>query len=249
MEIKIVDNKVICEFFSDTKHTVQEEMQIMQAMKDIMLSISNKNKEEIVTSSKPNSVANPTSKEDRNIIRKRIPNNIVDLNEIEIQKAKEVKSLIRCPKCGQGHCVLIEDKDKTIYMLEKDMNANDFKIILSIRKEDIDNFRNSEYLYVNTGEETRLEYYNKLQKILASNPKEINNDFIVDKDTVLECPVCGYTDSFKEWNNAYKDPIAYISYDKVCDVCGGAIIKSFIKNKDGMTEQLSCDTCGKDYKL
>lgn len=244
MEIKIVNNKVICEFFSDAKHSVQEEMQIMQAMKDIMISISNKGKEE-TSSSKPNIIANATPKEDRNIIRKRIPNNVVDLNEIDIQKAKEVKALIRCPNCGQGHCVLIRsDKDNTTYMLEKSISDNDFKIILAIREEDIDNFRKGEWLYGNKDKETKLDYFNKLQEVLQTKPKEINNDFLVDNSTLLECPVCGYKDTFKEWNNAYKNPLEYFNTDQICDICGGEMIKTFLNDEDGIMEHQACDECG-----
>lgn len=169
-------------------------------------------------------------KKDRSIIRPRIPNNIVDIKDLTIEKAVTENALVRCPSCGQAHCLAVHS-DK-IYMMRKDYDKNEFGIIC-----EFDSLQSQDFINVCCKEDTdRNFYYQDLQKIKFIT----TSDFAVNDDTEIFCPVCCSSNSFSEWKHAYQDPLSFFETEHLCDACGGEKLEKFIKK----SKFYVCDKCG-----
>lgn len=168
-------------------------------------------------------------------IRERIPNNVVDVKDLDIKQAATEEALVRCPNCGQSHCLAVNSGSK-VYVMEKDFNKNDFNVIA-----EFDSLTSSSFISMCCKEDTdKLAYFNDLQ-----NVKIISyDDFTVNNDTEIFCPVCCKSDTFFNWKNAYENPLEYFETEHLCDVCGGETVTKMVK-KQKVTK---CESCGHETK-
>lgn len=229
MKIQIENNgvKVILES-SEEVHNIED---ISNKMIDLYNSISSGTTQTLSV----NKIEEPfkeikSEAKDRSIIRPRIPNSIVDIKDLTIEKAVTENALVRCPSCGQAHCLAVHS-DK-IYMMRKDYDKNEFGIIC-----EFDSLQSQDFIKACCKEETnRNFYYQDLQKIKFIT----TSDFAVNNDTEIFCPVCCSSNSFSEWKHAYQEPLSFFETEQLCDACGGEKLEKFIKK----SKFYVCDKCG-----
>lgn len=176
-----------------------------------------------------------TNNKDEFKIRERIPNNVVDIKELDIKQAVTEKALVRCPKCGQAHCLAVNSGSK-IYVMERDFNKNDFNTIA-----EFDSFTNKGFIGMCCKPETdKKAYFNDLQNVSVVS----YDDFTVNNDTEIFCPVCCESDTFLNWKNAYENPLEYFETEHLCSVCGGEMITKMVKKQ----KINKCEKCGHETK-
>ena len=74
-------------------------------------------------------------------IRKRLPNNVVDIKDLTVKQAIRESALVRCPKCGQAHCLAVSGGSR-VYMMERQFSSNEFGIIAEFDSIDSQDFIN-----------------------------------------------------------------------------------------------------------
>jgi DNA-directed RNA polymerase subunit RPC12/RpoP len=168
------------------------------------------------------------------LVRDRLPNtSVIDPATLDVKKAVTEKALVRCPHCGQAHCLAISSGAK-IYFMERDFHKNDFGIIAKF-----DSLTNKGFLGMCCKTDTnKLLYFKDLQDAALITQE----DFAATDETEIFCPVCHQSESFYEWKNAYINPLDYFETEHICDVCGGETVVK----PDAATKQKSigCETCG-----
>lgn len=191
--------------------------------------------EEVPVMSQPKKIETPRNDEFR--IRERIPNNVVDVHTLDVKQAVTEKALVRCPHCGQAHCLAANAGSK-IYMMERDFKADDFNIIA-----EFDSLTSEDFIGVCCKPDTdRLAYFQDLQNAETVN----DSDFAVNNDSEIFCPVCCESDTFLNWKKAYETPLEFFETEHLCDVCGGETITKVVKKQ----KVNKCEKCGyeTDYK-
>ena len=164
-------------------------------------------------------------------IRQRIPNNIVDINELDIKQAVIDKALVRCPHCGQAHCLAI-NSNNNVYVMERDFCNDEFNIIA-----EFDSLTSSGLIGMCCKPDTdKLAYFNDLQSVSIIN----YNDFVANNDTEVFCPVCCESSTFINWKDAYENPLKFFETEHLCDICGGEKLEKIIKDK----KVYLCESCG-----
>ena len=169
---------------------------------------------------------------ERPLVRDRLPNtSVIDPATLDVKKAVTEKALVRCPHCGQAHCLAISSGAK-IYFMERDFHKNDFGIIAKF-----DSLTSKGFLGMCCKPETdKLLYFVDLQDAAFITQE----DFAATDETSIFCPVCCQSDSFHEWKNAYINPLDYFETEHLCDVCGGDKIEKIINNENIHL----CESCG-----
>jgi DNA-directed RNA polymerase subunit RPC12/RpoP len=209
----------IINMFKDSKESVQG------IMSDIAKNVS-KIKEEPVRK----------TKEDRPIVRDRIPNQ-VDMSEIEIKKAVTEEPMIRCPNCGQSSKAIVHISPTENYLLRKVTcnNKKTFETVLELTDENsINNILMPEGANI-------LDYHSDIMKI-KQNKKLKDTDLNVSNSTIIQCPCCNEKVPFAEWVDAFKNPLEHgFETELLCPVCGGEAVKAIDENKN---EILQCEHCG-----
>lgn len=178
-----------------------------------------------------------TQQTERALIRPRIPNNVVDVKELSIEKAVTENALVRCPKCGQAHCLAVPSNGR-VYMMRRNYLQNEFGIIA-----DFSSLDSTELLNACCKEDTdRQAYFNDLQSI----PFREDVDFAVDNNTEVFCPVCCVSSTFNLWKDAFENPLDYFETEHLCDACGGEKLEKLVKKH----KIYQCDKCGlqSDFK-
>ena len=151
--------------------------------------------EEVIKKSVNSAVSSGAS-----LIRPRIPNNVVDTLDLNIKEAVIEEALVRCPHCGQAHCLAISSGSK-IYFMERDFHKNEFGIIAKF-----DSLTNQGFLGMCCKADTdKLLYFLDLQDVALITQE----DFAATDETEIFCPVCHQSESFYEWKNAYTNPLIY----------------------------------------
>ena len=178
-----------------------------------------------------------TSTNDFPSIRKRLPNNVVDIKDLTIQQAIKENALVRCPKCGQAHCLAVNNGSK-IYMMERQYSLNEFGIIAEFSSIESDEFVN---MCCKDNTDKQL-YFNDLQALKFKDDK----DFAVNNDTEIFCPVCHESNTFETWKDAFENPLKYFETEHLCDACGGEKLEKLIKKR----KVYECESCGlvSDFK-
>lgn len=172
-----------------------------------------------------------TAKQESPLIRPRIPNNIVDVKDLTIEKAVTENALVRCPSCGQAHCLVVPTGNR-FYMMRRDFKDNEFGIIA-----EFDSLNQKEFINMCCPDESvRQAYYHDLQCI----PFQYNTDFAVNNDTEIFCPVCCKSSTFNFWKEAFEHPLEYFETEHLCDACGGEKLEKVVKGK----KLQYCDACG-----
>lgn len=171
---------------------------------------------------------------ERPLVRDRLPNtSIIDPAKLDVKKAVTEKALVRCPHCGQAHCLAISAGAK-IYFMERDFNKDDFGIIAKF-----DSLTSQGFLGMCCKVDTnKLLYFNDLQDAALITQE----DFAATDETEIFCPVCHQSESFYEWKSAYINPLNYFETEHLCDICGGeTVVKPDAKTKQ---KSICCETCG-----
>ena len=165
-------------------------------------------------------------------LRERLPNsNVVDIESLTIQKAVTENSLVRCPSCGQSHC-LAANSGSRIYFMAKNYATNEFDIVA-----EYDSLTNTSFIDICKDEEGGLKgYYEMIRKL----PFKKDIELVVDNHTEIFCPVCHESESFFNWKDAYENPLRFFETENLCDACGGERVTAYI----GKTEVLKCEKCG-----
>lgn len=204
---------------------------VMGTLKKGLLTIKGEERaEEIPVTPQPKKIEAPRNDEFR--IRERIPNNVVDVQTLDVKQAVTEKALVRCPHCGQAHCLAVNAGSK-VYLMEKDLKENDFNIIT-----EFDSLTSEDFANVCCNPDTdRLAYFNDLQNV---EPFIDNNDFVVNNDSEVFCPVCCESDTFLNWKKAYETPLEFFETEHLCDVCGGETITKVVKKQ----KINKCEKCG-----
>lgn len=164
-------------------------------------------------------------------IRERIPNNVVDVKTLDVKQAITEKALVRCPHCGQAHALVVHS-GSNIYFMERNFEENEFRIILHF-----DSSNEKQLTGVCYKEDMdKLAYFCDLQSL-----KEISNDdFVLDNDTEIFCPVCHESNTFESWKRAYEHPLEFFETEQLCDVCGGETVTKVVKEE----KMNVCEKCG-----
>lgn len=170
-------------------------------------------------------------------IRKRLPNNVVDIKDLTVKQAIRESALVRCPKCGQAHCLAVSGGSR-VYMMERQFSSNEFGIIA-----EFDSLGSQDFVNMCCKEDTDKQlYYKDLQALKPLDDK----DFAVNNDTEIFCPVCHESNTFETWKDAFENPLNYFETEHLCDACGGEKLEKLIKKK----KVYACDSCGlvSDFK-
>ncbi len=171
-------------------------------------------------------------------VRERIPNNVVNLDDLTIKQAVTKSALVRCPRCGQAHALILRD-GHTLYVMRRNFVEDEFVIVTNF--DDLDTKMTDAYTLSdsNTTPQTKLKFFHKLQGMMPCEEK----DFNVDNDTEIFCPVCCKSSSFHYWKDAYENKEKYFEHQYVCNVCGGEC--DIDMDKEGNNGHLVvCSDCG-----
>lgn len=204
-------------------------------MYDIMTDIQyaeNKCVSELTTAEAPvTPVAKPS---DSFNIRKRLPNSVVNIEDLSIQQAVTEQALVRCPKCGQSH-VLAVNSGNHIYVMRKFYSltqSDEFRIIA-----EFDSLTSQDFINMCCKPDTdRKAYFEDIQKAKMLDDK----DFAVTNETEVFCPVCCKSSSFMDWKEAYENPLQFFETEHICDACGGEKLEKLIRKH----KVYQCDKCG-----
>lgn len=202
--------------------------------------VTNIHKMRIVSTAKECAIEQSKSEEEkttsvvpaeRPAIRSRIPNNIVNIEDLSLTQAVTENALVRCPHCGQAHAIIVND-NTGIYLMRKDYQKNEFVVIAEYGIDD------NTFTDACCKDDTDKQiYFKDLQK--QPELPDITQ-FNVTNDTELFCPVCRNSNDFKQWKDAYENPLNFFETDQLCDACGGEKLPKVIKNKT----VYCCDKCG-----
>lgn len=246
MKIKIENNgvKATVEIFNYTSDTATEKIAKMtsQLVADIH-KLRNTNavepsndfkvyKEQIAVPNGPEIVGTKEIvKIERPAFRDRLPNNIVDIKDLNIKQAITEKALVRCPNCGQAHCIAV-NSGNIVYMMKRNFHSDDFNIIA-----EFDSITSSDFVNMCCKPETdRKAYFEDIQSISVIN----SNDFVINNESEIFCPVCNKSNTFYNWKKAFDEPLTFFETEHLCDVCGGEVVEKINKN----IKTYICDSCG-----
>lgn len=149
-------------------------------------------------------------------IRERIPNNVVDVEQLDVKQAVTENALVRCPYCGQAHALIVQDSNK-LYLMRKNYDKNEFQIVSEAELSELNQLLCYENKYV------------ECFKDLQNAPEVTWNDFAVTNDSEIFCPVCHQGSSFMKWKDAWENPLHYFETDSICEICGGEVSIAVIK--------------------
>lgn len=176
------------------------------------------------------STSNVATTTERPAFRKRLPNNVVDVKDLTVQQAVTENALVRCPKCGQAHAIVVMS-GSSVFLMRKDYKMNEFVTIAEV---DADG---NHLTNMCCKEDTnRLSYFNDLQSISPIR----NSDFTVNNDTEIFCPVCSKSNTFADWKDAFDNPLGRFETEHLCDACGGEVVEKLVKGKT----YAHCEKCG-----
>ena len=168
---------------------------------------------------------------ERPAIRSRIPNNVINIEDLSLKQAVTENALVRCPNCGQAHALIVRD-NTGLYLMRKDYEKNEFVVISEY------DINDDSFIQACCKEDTnRKAYFDDLQNVPESDDIK---QFNVTNDTELFCPVCHGSNSFELWKDAFENPLTYFETEQLCDACGGEKLEKFIHKK----KVYSCDKCG-----
>lgn len=163
--------------------------------------------------------------------RDRLPNNTVDIQSLTIEKAVTENSLVRCPSCGQAHC-LAASSGSVIYFMAKNYKTNEFDIVA-----EYDSVHSDLFIDICMKEdENPIDYFENIRKL----PFKKYETLAVENNTEIFCPVCGKSASFIYWKDAFENPLKFFETDNLCDSCGGERVATYIDE----AEVLKCEKCG-----
>lgn len=170
-------------------------------------------------------------------IRERIPNNIVDVKDLDVKQAVTENALVRCPKCGQAHALVVKDSNR-LFLMRKNFDNNEFEIIADTEAGN-DNGEALNAMMCHNGE--YLEYFKMLQDASVID----SSDFAVNNDTEIFCPVCHQSNTFMNWKDAWENPLHFFETEHICQVCGGEISCSVSKegSDNGVCNDCKTEVC------
>ncbi len=173
-------------------------------------------------------------------IRERLPNsNVVDLSTLDIKKAVTESALVRCPHCGQSHALIIKDNG-FLYLLRHRYSDDTFIVVKEVPVDSLDELNN--LCYHGTDAIDKDAYFLELQGYPALDAE----DFAVNNNTELFCPVCKRSATFLDWKRAYERKHDFFEYDYICPACGGECMMDAQSERDGV-DMVVCTACGRKW--
>lgn len=163
-------------------------------------------------------------------IRERLPNNLVDVKDLNVQQAVTENALVRCPACGQAHALVVHS-DNAMFLMRKDYLKNEFGIVQEFECPPDQTFVQN----CRQEKEFELDYFYRLQDM----PLQPDVDFAVNNDTEVFCPVCQKSHPFMNWKEAWDTPLHYFEHEDICEACGGELLTNVSKND----QVKQCNTC------
>lgn len=168
-------------------------------------------------------------------IRERLPNNVVDVKQLDVKQAVIENALVRCPQCGQAYALIVKDGDKLILM-RRNFDTNEFEIVAEANESQIEEIIASEGKY--------QEYFKLMQDSVVID----SSDFAVNNESEIFCPLCHLSDTFYHWKDAWENPLHFFEYEDVCDICGGEMSYSVSRDSKGKNPDKYikvCNQCGR----
>lgn len=163
----------------------------------------------------------------------RLPN-IVNLNDFKLEKAETETTNMRCPHCGQSFCAVtcgmlmvkdIKKPERGFNCIKEINDDSDFEDILF--HEDTMDIR---------------DYYDDMVKAAALGDDD--DDFVVDENAMVVCPICGNSDRTKQWMLAWREKEKFFGLNDICDLCGGEV--EHVIEPEGPHGK--CIKCGMEYE-
>ena len=227
--------------FGDVKvNTPAEAMEVMSQIASIVKGHSStKTQPANAADVTPTHVVTAPPQRDNFGIRQRLPNNVVDISDLNVQQAVTENALVRCPKCGQAHALVVTNAN-SLYLLRRDYAKDEFAIVQDFELTNQDDFMQAS----KASDETELDYFYRLQS-MSIRPDE---DFVVNNDTEVFCPVCKQSSSFVDWKEAWENPLGFFEYEEVCDVCGGELSVCVSPNQTDSSQSILLRECNKCHK-
>lgn len=175
-------------------------------------------------------------------IRDRLPNNAINPADLKIDTATHETAMVRCPFCGQAHTAIICKSEQENFVMVYDSKKKEFVFATSgsITAEEV-----KQITLKFTSNESKLNFYEDMQGLLESHIGQKSPDVIVEDLTVIHCPVCDSDNPFKDWKDAYYNPLNYFETEHPCIVCGGEMLNYVDKKtqKDKNHIIMKCDKC------
>lgn len=172
-----------------------------------------------------------TMTKERPAFRDRLPNNVVDVKDLTVKQAVTENALVRCPECGQAHAIIVKS-GVTMYLMRKDYDKNEFIVIAELPADDAKALMGVCW----TETTSRLDYFNDLQVFKEKS----SDDFAVNNETEIFCPVCQKSNAFIDWKQAFDAPLTYFETEHLCDACGGEVVEKVVKGN----AYSHCENCG-----
>ena len=190
--------------------------------------------EHVFTKSNCSQTQTQSIQPERPAFRDRLPNNVVDITDLTIKQAVTESALVRCPECGQAHCIAVHDNGH-IYFMARQYDKNEFCIIAEFNEE-IQGEKDAFVAMCCKDDTDRKAYFSDIRKVEVLP----DVDFGVQNTTELFCPVCCKSHPFSEWKNAFDEPLTFFETEHLCDACGGEMLPQMAK---GYSYQ-KCEVCG-----
>lgn len=243
MKIRIERNGVIVKCELDKDLCKDSAMTLFNSLYELTNSVVSEDKKIVSKSTKKNLTTEKSSEtkktvvSERPVFRDRLPNNVVDINTLDVKQAVTENTLVRCPHCGQSHALIVHSSGR-MYMMRKNYKKKEFVSIAEWSQDDTETMLNS-----CCKEDTdKQAYYYDLQNV-SENTKI--GDFFVNNETEIFCPVCNTSNNFLQWKDAYENPLNFFETEQLCDACGGEVVEKIIKGK---TFKI-CDVCGLEKEV
>lgn len=239
MEIEIKRNKSLIHVDFGPDVSFEQGLQAVKDLYGLMNDVAPRDNIPLVNVGVGESVVEKLNRLENNVkpeteripgMRDRLPNNAVDISELDVKQATTENALVRCPHCGQSHAIILKD-GKRLYCMRRNYDQNQYEIIAeSDNPSDLDEM-------VCKG--NALEYFQTLQDASVIN----SDDFAVTNDTEIFCPMCKQSASFESWKTAWEYPLRFFEYEHPCDCCGGETVE--VMKKSSNETVLICESCGK----
>ena len=224
-------NEMMAEMLKEMKNSADDIL-------DRYLAQANKVIAEITTTQDTAKIQKVERISERPLIRKKIPNNSINLSELTFKKAVTENVLVRCPHCGQSHAIIVCDSDGN-YLMIRNFEKNEFSIISSFNSKE-----QLKGIYFDKDKMKMEDYVSDLQNLLSNEQKD--KDFLLGEDSSILCPFCQEVNSFSHWKEAYEKPVEFFGSEEICSYCGGELVKT---PGDTGKETYCCEICKKEQYL
>ena len=135
-----------------------------------------------------------------------------DVEEVDIRELRKsirypkTTSNFRCPSCGQGILIKINNKNMLIV---RDITGEK-PTLYDVEVVELPKLYEEEIL-----KDSLILVYKDLLELKNEEKLLVDTD-----ENTCTCPVCGIEEPIKTWIEAYENPMKYFNHMNVCDICG-----------------------------